>query len=80
MSASDVETSFTRQDLQLIYDVSTSIHAIKDFDEMLHVVLYKIREVFRIDGASLALHEPEQKEFFFIQTVEMQQGTGNKNI
>jgi Nif-specific regulatory protein len=80
MSASDVETSFTRQDLQLIYDVSTSIHAIKDFDEMLHVVLHKIREVFRIDGASLALHEPEQKEFFFIQTVEMQQGADNKNI
>ena len=80
MGTFDVETSFTRQDLQLLYDVSTSIHAIKDFDEMLQVVLHKIKEVFRIDGASLALHEPDQKEFYFIQTVEMQQDGGNKNI
>ena len=80
MGTFDVETSFTRQDLRLLYDVSTSIHAIKDFDEMLQVVLHKIKEVFRIDGASLALHEPEQKEFFFIQTVEMQQDGVNKNI
>ncbi len=80
MSTFDVETSFTRQDLRLLYEVSTSIHAIKDFDEMLQVVLHKIKEVFRIDGASLALHEPEQKEFFFIQTVEMQQDGVNKNI
>ena len=80
MSTFDVETSFTREDLQLLYDVSTSIHAIKDYDEMLRVVLHKIKEVFRIEGASLALHEPEQKKFFFIQTVEMQQGGGDKDI
>jgi Nif-specific regulatory protein len=80
MGTFDAETSFTRQDLQLLYDVSTSIHAIKDFDEMLQAVLHKIKDVFRIDGASLALHEPDQKEFYFIQTVEMQQDGGNKNI
>jgi Nif-specific regulatory protein len=80
MSTFDVETSFSRQDLQLLYEVSTSIHAIKDFDEMLQAVLHKIKEVFRIDGASLALHEPDQKKFFFIQTVEMQQDGANKNI
>ncbi len=80
MSTSDMETSFSRQDLQLLYEVSTSIHAIKDFDEMLRVVLHKIKEVFRIDGASLALHEPDQKMFYFIQTVEMQQDIGHKDI
>ena len=69
MSTFDMETPFSRQDLKLLYEVSTSIHAIKDFDEMLRVVLHKIKEVFRIDGASLALHEPDQKMFYFIQTV-----------
>jgi Nif-specific regulatory protein len=80
MGTSDMATSFSRQDLELLYEVSTSIHAIKDFDEMLRAVLHKIKEVFRIDGASLALHEPDQKMFYFIQTVEMQQDAGHKNI
>jgi Nif-specific regulatory protein len=80
MSTSDVETSFSRQDLELLYEVSTSIHAIKDFDEMLRAVLHKIKEVFKIDGASLALHEPDQKMFYFIRTVEMQQDAGHKDI
>ena len=80
MSTFDMETSFSRQDLELLYEISTSIHAIKDFDEMLRVVLHKIKEVFRIDGASLALHEPDQKMFYFIKTIEMQQDTGQKDI
>ena len=80
MDSIDKRTSFTRQDLQLLYEVSTSIHAIKDFDEMLRVVLHKIKEVFQIDGASLALHEPDQKMFYFIQTVEMQQAGRHNEI
>jgi len=80
MSTSDMETPFSRRDLKLLYEVSTSIYAIKDFDEMLRVVLHRIKEVFRIDGASLALHEPDQKMFYFIQTVEMQQVGGPKDI
>jgi len=80
MSTVDPETLFSRQDLKLLYEVSTSIHAIKDFDEMLQVVLHRIKEVFQIDGASLALHEPDQKMFYFIQTVEMQQDAGQKDI
>ena len=80
MKTFEKETSFTRQDLQLLYEVSTSIHAIKDFDEMLRVVLHKIKEVFRIDGTSLALHEPDQKLFYFIQTVEMQQAGKHHDI
>ena len=80
MNTFDIETSFSRQDLELLYEVSTSIHAIKDIDEMLQVVLHKIKEVFQIDGASLALHEPDQKMFYFIKTIEMQQDTGQKDI
>jgi len=80
MSTLDGQTSFTRRDLKLLHEVSVSVHAIKDFDEMLRVVLHKIREVFQIDGASVALHEPDQKMFYFIQTIEMQQDGGVKDI
>ena len=80
MDSLDKKTSFTRQDLQLLYEVATSIHAIKEFDEMLRVVLHKIKAVFQIDGASLALHEPDQRMFFFIQTVEMQQAGRHNEI
>lgn len=80
MNTFDMETSFSSQDLKLLYEVATSIHAIKDFHEMLRAVLHKIKEVFQIDGASLALHEPDQKMFYFLQTVEMQQDKGRKDI
>ena len=80
MSTLDTKTSFTRQDLKLLYEVSACLHEIKDFDEMLRVVLHKIKEVFQIDGASMALHEPDQKMFYFIQTVEMQQDGKHKDI
>ena len=62
--------SFTREDFSLFYDVSTSIHAIRDLDEMLRSILRKIKAIFNIEGASLALHDPAQKEFYFIRTVE----------
>ncbi|MCK5704272.1 MAG: hypothetical protein KAI29_24130, partial [Cyclobacteriaceae bacterium] len=39
MNTSEMETSFSSQDLKLLYEVATSIHAIKDFHEMLRVVL-----------------------------------------
>ncbi|MBW2430847.1 MAG: sigma 54-interacting transcriptional regulator [Deltaproteobacteria bacterium] len=80
MSITDMGTSFTTKDLELLHEVSTSIHAIKDFEEMLRVVLHKIKEVFQIDGASLALHEADQKMFYFIQTVEMQQNGKHNEI
>ncbi|UCD81035.1 MAG: sigma 54-interacting transcriptional regulator [Desulfobacterales bacterium] len=76
----DMSTAFNKEDLKLLYEVSTSIHAIKDFDEMLQAVLHKIKEVFQIDGASLALHEPDQKMFYFLQTVEMQQDGRHDDI
>jgi Nif-specific regulatory protein len=60
----------TEEDVTLLYEVSNSIHAIRDLDEMLQTILQKIRAVFRVEGASLALHDAERGEFFFIRTLE----------
>ncbi|OEU80681.1 MAG: hypothetical protein BA865_13055 [Desulfobacterales bacterium S5133MH4] len=64
------DASLTKEDLSLFFDVSTSIHAIRDLDEMLRSILRNIKAVFHIEGASIALHDAEQKEFYFIRTVE----------
>ena len=79
MAAENNEIFLIKEDLDLLYEVSTSIHSIHDLDEMLSEVLLKIKEVFQIEGASIALHDPRQKEFYFIRTVEEQQkGTPEK--
>jgi Nif-specific regulatory protein len=73
------EVCLTNNDLSLLYDLSTSIHAIDDLDKMLKGILKKMREVFDIEGASIALHDKERKEFYFFRTVEEQQnGTEEK--
>jgi len=71
--------SLKKEDLKLLYEVATSIHAIHDLDEMLRDVLLKIKDVFRIAGASIALHDRRQKEFYFIRTAEEQQGSAGGN-
>jgi Nif-specific regulatory protein len=40
---------------------------------MLQKVLRKIKDVFQIEGASIALHDPDEKTLYFIRTVEEQQ-------
>ncbi|MFZ7124768.1 MAG: sigma 54-interacting transcriptional regulator [Desulfobacterales bacterium] len=60
----------TEKDLNLLYEITASIHQIEDLEEMLESVLQKIRSVFGIEGASVALHDPERKEFCFIRTAE----------
>ncbi|MEA2109788.1 MAG: sigma 54-interacting transcriptional regulator [Pseudomonadota bacterium] len=66
------EISLKKEDFDLLYEISTSISAIHNLDEMLRDVLLKIKDAFHIDGASIALHDHLQKEFYFIQTVEEQ--------
>ena len=73
MSELNQEISLTGADIKLLYEVSTSIHSILDLDEMLQKVLRKIKDVFQIEGASIALHDPDEKSFYFIRTVEEQQ-------
>ena len=70
MESTQAEVQLTEEDLTLFYDVSNSIHVIQDLDEMLQNILLGIEKVFRVEGASLALHDPERSEFFFIRTVE----------
>jgi len=60
----------TENDLALFCEVSTSIHSARDLDTMLQRIFRTIKRVFQVEGASLALHEPDQKEFYFIRTVE----------
>ena len=63
-------------DFDLFHDISTFVHATLDLDEMLHRIFERIKIVFDIEGASIALHDPERGEFFFIHTLEMDE-TGN---
>ena len=64
------KTTLTKQEMGLIYEVTTSLHAIRDLDKMLLNVLQKIKIVFQIEGASIALHDAEEREFYFIKTIE----------
>lgn len=72
------EVRLTEEDLSLFYEVANSIHAIRDLHEMLQNILEKIKAVFRVEGASLALHDEERSEFYFIRTVEEGQEGGHE--
>ena len=72
MGAQPEEICLTNEDLDLFYEVSISIHSIGDPDKMLQNILLKIKAVFSVEGASIALHDAGNKEFYFIRTVEEQ--------
>ncbi len=74
MSRLNQEILLTDEDLNLLYEVSKSIHSIHNMEKMLQNILLKIKEVFAIEGASIALHDAGNKEFYFIRTVEEQCG------
>jgi Nif-specific regulatory protein len=80
MAGFNPEVSLNKADLDLLYEVSISIHSIHDLDEMLRNVLSKIKEVFRIEGASIALHDRKRKELYFIRTVEEQKGLARRKL
>jgi len=68
----DIETG----DINLIHEISSYIHATLDMEEMLHRIFDRIKTVFNMEGASVALHDPVKREFFFIHTAEMNMDTG----
>jgi Nif-specific regulatory protein len=72
MTETNLNISLKTSDIDMLHDVATSLYAAHDLDEMLNDVLAKIKEVFNIEGASIALHDPEQHRFYFIRTVEQQ--------
>ena len=65
-----LELRLNEEDLTLFYEIAISFHAIRDLDEMLRTILDKLKRLFSIQGASIAIHDPENKEFYFIHTVE----------
>ena len=67
---------FSRQELGLLYEATAAIHTTRDLDEMLRLVLGLIRKALDIEGASLALHDPVQQEFYFMRTAEGSQDGG----
>jgi Nif-specific regulatory protein len=72
MATENQETLLSDADLNLLYDVSSSISSIQDLDKMLKNILQKIKTEFQVEGASIALHDSARKEFYFIRTVEEQ--------
>ena len=80
MTRSNQKVLLNNEDLNLLYQVSKSIHSISDLAKMLRNILRKIKEVFAIEGASIALHDPGSKEFYFIRTVEEQRGMAQKKM
>jgi Nif-specific regulatory protein len=80
MVTSNQEILLTNEDFNLLYQVSKSIHSIHDLAKMLQNILLKIKEVFAIEGASIALHDAGNKELYFIRTVEEQRGIAQKRM
>lgn len=64
-------------ELALFGEIVTSFHTIRNLDEMFFEIIGKIRPLFNIEGASIALHNPEKKEFYFYRTIE-EFDTGNE--
>ena len=64
------QLQLSEHEFSLFCDVATSFHTIRDMDEMLMTIFQKVKSIFDIEGVSIALHDPENKEFYFIQTVE----------
>ena len=80
MTTSNQDILLTDEDFNLLYEVSKSIHSIQDLTKLLQNILLKIKEVFAIEGASIALHDAVSKEFYFIRTVEEQCGIAKKEM
>ncbi len=77
--ALDGQVSLSANEFSLFYDVATSLHTIRDMDEMLAAIFRKVTSIFEIEGLSIALHDPLRKEFHFIQTVERLKGEKKQN-
>ncbi len=60
----------SEHEFMLFWEAISSFHTIRDLDEMLVTIFQKIRSFIDIQGASIALHDPANKEFYFIRTIE----------
>jgi len=65
------------KELSLFCEITTSFHTIRDMDALILDIFSKIKSILDIEGASIALHDPANKEFYFIRTVGERAGTVN---
>jgi len=65
------------KELSLFCEITTSFHTIRDMDALILDIFCKIKSILNIEGASIALHDPANKEFYFIRTVGEHAGTVN---
>ena len=63
-------SGLTAQELKIFYQIATALHTVSDLDEILELVLHQVKTVLGIVGCSIALHDPEAREFYFIRTIE----------
>jgi Nif-specific regulatory protein len=70
----------TKEDFNLFCEISTSVHAILELEDMLNHILEKVKEALNIEGASVALHDPNQNQFYFIRTIEAAKDSDNKRM
>lgn len=71
--------SLSEKEFSLFCEVITSFHTIRNMDEMLVAIFQKISSFIDIQGASIALHDPANKEFYFIRTIEKGKSRGESN-
>jgi Nif-specific regulatory protein len=67
----------SEKEFLFLSEVSSSLHTIRDLDEMFLAIFDNITTLFDIQGASIALHDRASKEFYFIRTVD--KGLGHAN-
>jgi len=73
------EFSRSEKEFSLFCEVITSFHTIRNMDDMLVAIFHKISSVIDIQGASIALHDPANKEFYFIRTIEEGKSRGESD-
>lgn len=62
----------SENEFSLFCEVITSFHTITDMEEMIIAILQRVKSIMDIEGASIALHDPVNREFYFLRTVEVQ--------
>jgi transcriptional regulator with GAF, ATPase, and Fis domain len=55
----------TANQLELLYDVSRSLHALIELNDLLPVVVEKTKELLRVDGCSVILLDETGRELYF---------------
>lgn len=71
--------SLSEKEFSLFCEVITSFHTIRNMDDMLVAIFRKISSVINTQGVSIALHDPANKEFYFIRTIEKGKSRGESD-